>query len=88
MSAVSTADLRKRWIANTESLHRKGYFANYTPKQLAEVLKKGYLGRWPPTTIRDPGDFSAADVAQSLTLLRPDSSGRGGHGCPRHRGAT
>ena len=48
MSAVSAADLRKRWIANAESLHRKGHFANYTPKQLAEVLKKGYLGRWPP----------------------------------------
>ena len=48
MSAVSAADLRKRWIANAESLHRKGHFANYPPKQLAEVLKKGYLGRWPP----------------------------------------
>src|SRR5271157_4270957 len=48
MSAVSAADSRQRWIANTERLHRKGHFANYTPKLLAEVLKKGYLGRWPP----------------------------------------
>lgn len=48
MNALSTADLRKLWIANAESLHKEGHFANYSQKQLAEVLKKGYLGLWPP----------------------------------------
>src|ERR1022692_1683583 len=48
MSALSGEDLRKCWIANAERLARLGHFAKYSPKQRAEVLRKGYLGPWAP----------------------------------------
>jgi hypothetical protein len=79
MSALSPKELRECWIANAQRLDRLGHFARYSPKQRAEVLRKGYLGLWAP----DPGikgprrnNFSATDVAQTLSLPRPDSSGR------------
>jgi len=40
--------LRDRWIANAESLNKKGHFASYSPKRRDEVLKKGFLGPYPP----------------------------------------
>jgi hypothetical protein len=48
MSALSGKDLRERWIANAERLDKKGHFAGYSPKQRDEVLRKGFLGRYPP----------------------------------------
>ena len=48
MSALGGKDLRDRWIANAERLDRKGHFASYSPKRRDEVLKKGFLGRYPP----------------------------------------
>jgi hypothetical protein len=38
------------------------------------------------TGLRAPrkNNFTATDVAQTLSLLRPDSSGRGRHECRRH----
>lgn len=48
MSALSGKELRKCWIANAERLDRLGHFAEYSPKQHAEVLRKGYLGLWAP----------------------------------------
>jgi hypothetical protein len=48
MSALSGKGLRDRWIANAESLDKQGHFASYSPKQREEVLKKGFLGRYPP----------------------------------------
>ena len=48
MSALSGKELRKCWIANAERLDRLGHFAKYSPKQRAEVLRKGYLGFWAP----------------------------------------
>ncbi len=48
MSALSGKDLRNCWIANAERLERKGYFANYSSEQREEVLRKGFLGRYPP----------------------------------------
>jgi hypothetical protein len=48
MSALGGKDLRDRWIANAERLDQKGHFASYSSKQRDEVLKKGFLGRYPP----------------------------------------
>ena len=48
MSALSGKDLRERWIANADRLDKRGHFANYSSKQRDEVLRKGYLGRYPP----------------------------------------
>ena len=48
MSALSGKGLRDRWIANAERLDKKGHFASYSSKQRDEVLKKGFLGRYPP----------------------------------------
>lgn len=48
MSAVTGKNLRNCWIANAEKLDRKGHFANYSPEQRNEVLRKGFLGRYPP----------------------------------------
>jgi hypothetical protein len=48
MSTLSGKELRKCWIANAERLDRLGHFAKYSPKQRAEVLRKGYLGLWAP----------------------------------------
>jgi len=79
MSAVSPKELRECWIANAQRLDRLGHFAEYSPKQRAEVLRKGHLGLWAPDHgIKGPhrNNFSATDVAQTLSLPRPDSSGR------------
>jgi hypothetical protein len=46
MSALSGKDLSGYWIANAQRLDRLGHFAEYSPKQRAEVLRKGYLGLW------------------------------------------
>jgi hypothetical protein len=48
MRALARKDLRKCWIANAERLERQGHFANYSPRQREEVLRKGFLGRYPP----------------------------------------
>src|SRR5215469_15038109 len=48
MSGLTGKDLRNCWIANAERLNRKGHFANYSSKQREEVLRKGFLGRYPP----------------------------------------
>ena len=48
MSTLSGEELRKCWIANAERLDGLGHFAKYSPKQRAEVLRKGYLGVWAP----------------------------------------
>jgi hypothetical protein len=40
--------LRKHWIKNAENLAGQGHFANYSTQQRAEVLRKGFLGPWPP----------------------------------------
>jgi len=48
MSALSRKDLRDRWITNAERLDKQGHFASYSSKQRDEVLKKGFLGRFPP----------------------------------------
>ncbi len=48
MSALSGKDLRERWIANADRLDKRGHFANYSSEQRDEVLRKGYLGRYPP----------------------------------------
>ena len=44
MSALSPKELGECWIANAQRLDRLGHFAEYSPKQRAEVLRKGYLG--------------------------------------------
>ena len=48
MSALTPAELRQHWLANAESLDRKGHFAEYPPKRRKEVLARGFLGRWRP----------------------------------------
>jgi hypothetical protein len=48
MSVLSAEDLRKRWVATAAMLDRQGHFSNYSTRQRAEVLRKGYLGNWPP----------------------------------------
>jgi hypothetical protein len=48
MSVLSGRDLRERWIANAYRLDQKGHFASYSSKQRDEVLRKGFLGRYPP----------------------------------------
>lgn len=40
MSALTGHDLRKRWIANAETLDKNGHFAQYSRKQRDEVRKK------------------------------------------------
>jgi len=48
MSALTGKDLRKRWIANADRLDRRGHFASYSSTQRDEILRKGFLGRFPP----------------------------------------
>ena len=48
MSALSGEDLSSGWIADAKRLDRLGHFAKYSPKQRAEVLRKGFLGAWAP----------------------------------------
>ena len=48
MSALRGKDLRERWIANAQSLDQRGHFTRYSSKQREEVLRKGFLGRYPP----------------------------------------
>jgi hypothetical protein len=48
MSASGGEDLRNQWITNAERLDRQGHFVKYSPKQREEILRKGFLGRWPP----------------------------------------
>jgi len=48
MSALAGKELRNRWIANAERLDKNGYFAKYSRKQRAEVLRRGFLGCYSP----------------------------------------
>ena len=48
MSALRGEELRIRWIANAEGLERNGQFAEYPPEKREEILRKGFLGRYPP----------------------------------------
>jgi hypothetical protein len=48
MIPLTGRDLRNRWIANAETLDEGAYFANYSSKKRDEVLRKGFLGRYPP----------------------------------------
>lgn len=48
MSVLGGEALRNHWIKHAQELDRKGRFAKYTRKQRAEVLRKGFLGQWPP----------------------------------------
>ena len=48
MSALSPKELRECWIANAQRLDRLRHLTEYSPKQRAEVLRKGYLGLWAP----------------------------------------
>ena len=48
MTDLSGKELRECWIANAERLDRLGHFVQYSPKQRADVLRKGYLGLWSP----------------------------------------
>ena len=68
MSALSPKELRECWIANAQRLDRLGHFAEYSPKQRAEVLRKGYLGLWAP----DHGiKIARRDVALGYALRTP-----------------
>ena len=68
MSALSPKELREYWIANGQRLDRLGHFAEYSPKQRAEVLRKGYLGLWAP----DHGiKIARRDVALGYALRTP-----------------
>lgn len=40
--------LREQWIRHAAELNGQGRLAKYSPKQRQEILRKGYLGRWPP----------------------------------------
>ena len=48
MSAGEEKRLRQQWIRRAAELDKRGRFAKYSAKQREEVLRKGYLGRWPP----------------------------------------
>jgi hypothetical protein len=48
LSALGGEALRNHWIKNAQELDRQGRFAKYSQKQRAEILKKGFLGQWPP----------------------------------------
>jgi hypothetical protein len=48
VSAPGFNSLRARWISRARELERRGHFDKYSSKQKAEVLRKGFLGTWPP----------------------------------------
>ncbi len=48
LNDLSGTKLRERWIANAERLDRLGHFVQYSPKQRADVLRRGYIGLWAP----------------------------------------
>jgi hypothetical protein len=48
MNVLTGKDLRNCWIANAQRLERRGHFANYSSEQRDEVLRKGFLGCYPP----------------------------------------
>jgi len=78
MGALSAEELRKRWLDNAGLLDRKRHFANYSPKQLAEVLKKGYLGRWrPDEAIRIAREAAALGYAMRTPRFVDDMRNRG-----------
>lgn len=55
MGSLTGKDLRNCWIANAARLDRKRHFANYSSEQREEVMRKGFLGRYPPDqAIRAP----------------------------------
>jgi hypothetical protein len=68
MTALSPKDLRECWIANAQRLDRLGHFAEYSPKQRAEVLRKGYLGLWAPDRAIK---IARSDVALGYALRTP-----------------
>ena len=48
MGTLGGEALRNQWIRNAERLNHQGHFARYPPRQREEVLRKGFLGPWPP----------------------------------------
>ena len=48
MPGLRRNELRDRWIAKAQMLDRSGHFEKYSRKQRHEVLKKGFLGLYPP----------------------------------------
>jgi len=48
MSGLTGKALRDCWMANAKRLDKKGHFANYSSEQREQVLRKGFLGRYPP----------------------------------------
>lgn len=70
MSALTSDELRKHWIAKAESLDRKGHFSEYPPQRRNEILTKGYLGLWRPDEAlriaHDQADRGAAHRTQQF----------------------
>lgn len=48
MQQPEREDLKECWIRRARQLDKEGRFRLYTPRQRAEVLRKGFLGKWPP----------------------------------------
>lgn len=48
LSALGGEALRNHWIKHAQELDQEGRFAKYPHKQRAQILKKGFLGQWPP----------------------------------------
>ena len=48
MTVVPAGDPRRLWVTRAKQLDSKGHFAGYATKRRREVLKKGFLGEWPP----------------------------------------
>lgn len=48
MSGLSGKALREYWIAKAERLDKSGHFAHYPTERRDEILRKGFLGQYPP----------------------------------------
>lgn len=48
MEPPEQKDLRECWIRKARQLDEMGRLRRYPPKKRAEVLRKGFLGKWPP----------------------------------------
>ncbi len=66
VSAAGREVLRNQWIEHSKELDRLGRFAKYSRKQREEVLRKGFLGQWPP----DKAIAIAGQEAQKGTAVR------------------
>lgn len=53
LSAIRRVPLRDQWIERAKQLDGRGHFSEYSAKRRAEVLKKGFLGSWPPDRALD-----------------------------------